>query len=103
MQGDLSVLFGIIFVIVWWIVFFTCQLRKKYGRSKTVDAEVVNKQAVEVISKYSGTGKVKCYYVTFRFNGKRKSFEVSEFSYKGYQSGEQGTLEFKGSRLVDFS
>lgn len=78
-------------------------LRSRFGRSKTVKAEVVGKQTVEFYSKTAPGGKRVKYSVVFLVNGKKKSFYVSEFSYGGYRKGEKGTLTYKGDRLVNFS
>ena len=77
-------------------------LRSKYAPVKTVKAVVVNKQVIETFSRHSATGKAKKHAVTFLANGKRLSFYVSEFSYKGYRMNESGTLKYKGERIVEF-
>ena len=78
-------------------------LRSRFGRVRTVSAEVVGKQTVEWFSKYAGNGKRTRYVVNFLVEGKKKSFYVSEFSYNGYRKGERGTLTYQGDRLIDFS
>ena len=90
------------FTVAWFIGILVWFINRKYGKIKTANTTVVHKQVNEVFSKYSGTGKTYKYYVTFRFNGKRKSFSVSELSYNGYREGETGTLKYKGDRLIDF-
>ena len=74
-------------------------LRGRFGKIRTVTAEVVGKQTVEQVSKY---GKQYKYAVTFRIEGKNKSFYVSEFSYNGYRKGERGKLTYRGDRIIDF-
>ena len=101
MQGDLKTFIYILIVIVWFLAYVVWGLRRKFGRTKTVHAEVVNKQVNETFSKNSGK-KMKIYFVTFLINGKRKSFRVSELSYKGYHIGEKGTLEYRADRLLNF-
>ena len=88
--------------ITWFIAMLVWFFNRKYGKTKTAKATVVHKQINEVFSKYSGSGKAYRYYVTFQFNGRRKSFSVSELSYNGYRKGETGTLKYKGDRLIDF-
>lgn len=78
-------------------------LKNRFGTAKTVKATVVHKQTVEAFSKYSGNGMHTKYSVTFQIGDKRRSFYVSEFSYKGYKVKETGTLKYKGSRIIDFS
>ena len=88
--------------VAWFAGILVWIYNRKFGKVKVVKASVVHKQVNEVYSKYSGNGKAYRYYVTFQFNGKRKSFSVSEFSYNGYRKGETGTLKYKGDRLIDF-
>ena len=76
--------------------------RGRIGPTKTVRARVVDKQKNVAFSKYSGSGKSTAYIVVFEIGGKRKGFEVSEFSYGGYRIGEEGMLTYRGSRIVDF-
>ena len=78
-------------------------LRSRFGKAKTVKAEVVSKQTVEFFSKTAPGGKRVKYAVVFQADGKKKSFYVSEFSYSGYRKGEKGNLTYKGDRLIDFS
>lgn len=75
--------------------------RSRFGRPKTVSAEVVGKQTVEQFSKYGG--KSVRYVVIFLVDGRKKSFYVSEFSWNGYREGERGKLTYQGDRLIDFS
>ena len=78
-------------------------LRDRCGPVKTVKATVVHKQTVETFSKYAGNGTHTRYSVTFQIGDKRRSFYVSEFSYRGYRRKESGTLKYRGSRIIDFS
>ena len=70
---------------------------------KKVRATVIDKNRIEVFSKYSGNGKRYKYAIVFSTSGGKLSFYVSEFSYGGYRKGETGTLTYKGDRLIDFS
>ena len=69
---------------------------------KTVKATVVEKHISEHVSKYAGTGKPKQCMVVFSIDGKRKGFQVSEFSYDGYKVNDTGMLTYKGNRLIKF-
>ncbi len=102
MPDNITALVAILVVSIWFLGIIVYCFVRKFGKAKTVKATVVHKQSAEVFSKYSGTGKAYKYYVTFQFNGKRKSFSVSQFSYNGYRIGENGTLKYKGDRLIDF-
>jgi hypothetical protein len=74
----------------------------KYGKTKTVRAEVVSTYRIERTS-YKGSGtKVECGVVFKTGSGKKMSFRVSELSYCHYRKGEKGTLKYKAGRLIDF-
>ena len=102
MPDNLIGMIAVVLTVAWFIGILVWCFNRKYGKTKTAKATVVHKQVNEVFSKFSGNGKAYRYYVTFQFNGKRKSFSVSEFSYNGYRKGETGTLKYKGDRLIDF-
>ena len=95
------VFFGLcLFCMVVYIVKF---LQDRCSPVKTVKATVVHKQTVGTFSKYSGNGKHVRYSVTFQIGSKKRSFYVSQFSYRGYKVNESGTLKYRGSRIIDFS
>ena len=74
----------------------------KYGKTKTVRAEVVSTYRIERTS-YKGTGtKTECGVVFKTESGKKLSFRISELSYPHYHKGEKGTLKYTGGRLIDF-
>ena len=77
-------------------------LWSRFSPVKKVSAQVVQKQTVEFTAPRNPKGKMIRYAVTFEFQKKRKSFYVSELSYKGYRKGEKGTLTYRGDRLIDF-
>lgn len=78
------------------------KIRSKHAPSISVPAVVYHKHIVEAFDKYSGTGKHEKYVVVFSVDGKKKSFYVSEFSYRGYRINEKGTLTYKGDQLIEF-
>ena len=78
------------------------RIKVKHAPVKTVEAVVVDKQIIESFSKYSGNGKYEKYVIVFSVNGKKKSFYVSQFSYGGYRVNEEGTLTYKGDKLIEF-
>ena len=102
MPENFSAYIGVVVTILWLVGMLVWFFRRQCGRTKSVKATLVNKQVTEDFSKYSASGKSYHYYVTFSINGKRRSFQVSEFSYNGYHKGETGTLKYKGDRLIDF-
>lgn len=91
-------LFGVLYLLI--LVRF---LKNWLAPVKKVRATVVDKNRIESFSKYSGNGKRYKYAVVFSAEGKKLSFYVSEFSFGGYRKGENGTLTYKGDRLIDFS
>lgn len=95
---------GLIFCLTFFVVIkqLVNLMRSKYGKLHTVKARVVDKHTVESFSKYKGNGKNIRYVVVFEIAGKKKGFYVSEFSYSGYRTGETGTLQYRGDRIVDF-
>ena len=74
----------------------------RFAPVRKVKAAVVDKNTVEFFSKYAGNGKSEKYVIVFSVDGKKKSFYVSQFSYKGYQINEKGTLKYKGDKLIEF-
>lgn len=77
-------------------------IKNRIAPLRTVKAVVLDKQKVEIFSKYSGTGIREKYVVVFSVDGKKKSFYVSQFSYGGYRLNEKGTLKYQGDKLIDF-
>lgn len=77
-------------------------VKNRYAPMKTVKATVIDKQKIEVFSKYSGNGKNEKYVIVFSVDGRKKSFYVSKFSYGGYRINENGTLKYKGDKLIEF-
>ena len=102
MPNNLPAMIFIALIFAYLVYYIIRLARRKYGRTKTAQATVINKQVVEHFSRYSGTGTRKTYHVTFLVNGKRKVFDLSEFSYNGFKIGESGTIKYKGTRLIDF-
>lgn len=105
MPLNASHVFMILFAALWLFVIVKLAVRAIRNRTapvKTVKATVVDKQKTEHFSKYSGTGKGERYVVIFLAEGKKLSFYVSEFSWRGYRKGENGTLQYRGDKLIDF-
>ena len=90
-------------ILVVYLLVMIRFLRNRLAPVKKVKATVIDKNRVELFSKYSGSGKQYKYAVVFQSGGQKLSFYVSEFSYGGYRKGESGTLTYKGNRLIDFS
>ena len=77
-------------------------IKNRYAPIKTAKAVIIDKNKTETFSKYSGDGKAEKYVIVFSVNGKKKSFYVSQFSYNGYRINENGTLKYKGDKLIEF-
>ena len=77
-------------------------IKNRHAPIKTVKAVVIDKNKIETFSKYSGSGKSVKYVIVFSVDGKKKSFYVSQFSYNGYRINENGTLKYKGDKLIEF-
>ncbi len=97
----------IVLLVLAFMLFLIVKYTAKYVRNsfapvKTVKAQVISKSRQEHFSKYSGSGKRYRYVIVFSAEGKTLSFYVSEFSYQGYRLEEQGTLKYKGDRLIEF-
>ena len=45
---------------------------------------------------------IEKYMIAFSVDGKTKRFQVSQFSYNGYQVNEKGMLTYKGNQLIKF-
>lgn len=103
MHDNIMLYFYLAFCIFFVIAYVIRRGKSVFAPVTVVDATVVHKQEVELLSKYAGNGKHVKYAVTFLVKDKRISFYVSSLSYDGYNIGESGTLTYKGDRLIDFS
>lgn len=78
-------------------------LRDKFSPVISEKAQVVDKYVVDNFSKmYGSLAKKPQYYIVFSVGSRKRSFRVSEFSFRGYKINERGILKYKGSRLIDF-
>ena len=100
-----SIVIGSLFLGIWLLALIRVLIKAvktKYAPVKSVKAVVIDKHIIETFSKYSGNGKSEKYVIVFSVDGKKKSFYVSQFSYGGYRINEQGTLKYKGDKLIGF-
>lgn len=106
MSGDtIAIIIFLVFMGVLILIYSVPIIRiiqSKFGSTKMVKAVVTNKYVSKSFSKYAGNGKSAKYVIVFSVDGKKKYFQVSQFSYEGYQVNETGTLTYKGSTLVKF-
>ena len=101
----LGIVFSLPFIILFLVAIFHLILkliRDRHAPVKTVGAVVIDKHKIELVSKYSGTGKTEKYVVVFLADGKKKAFYVSPFSYKGYHIKDKGLLTYRGDTLIGF-
>jgi len=75
-----------------------------FSKEKSIKAIVIDKQSYDkqIYRKSQEPFTRKNYVVTFLCGNKKKYFNVSELSYKNYRVNQKGTLNYKGSRIVDF-
>ena len=93
----------VLFAVVWTAFLIWQFFRGKYGPIKTAKAQVVDKYKLDTQTKiYGSLAKPARYAVVFSVNGKNRRFFVSEFSYSSYRKGENGTLRYRGHRIVSF-
>ncbi len=79
------------------------QLGSRFAPIKTAKARVVDKFKNDNFSKiYGSAAKPVTHTVVFQLEDRKRSFEVSEFSWKSYKVGTVGTLKYQGNRLIDF-
>ncbi len=85
-----------------WAVILGRFLYSRFGPIKTAKGQVVDKFKEDAFRRIYGPAKPAQYYVVFDISGRRKAFQVSEFSYRGYRIGESGTVKYRGRRLISF-
>ena len=78
-------------------------LKDRYSPITSEKAQIVDKFVVDDFSKiYGKLAKKPQYYIVFSVGNKKRSFRVSEFSYRGYKVNARGILKYKGNRLIEF-
>ena len=85
-----------------WLFLCVRFIKNMFLPVKTTRATVCNKYTVKTSAKTPSPLSPKKYMVVFSAGEKRLSFQVSEFSYNGYNLGEKGALTYKGNRIIDF-
>lgn len=97
-------MFETIVVILLFGLMFLCyfnMFRKRLSPAKKVRAQLVEKYTYAPVSKHQ-PGRKEYVLVFETENGKRLSFNVSEFSYGGYKEKKRGTLKYKGDMILEF-
>ena len=106
MSGDtIAIIIFLVFMGVLILIYSVPIIRiiqSKFGSTKMVKAVVTNKYVSKSFSKYAGNGRNAKYVIVFSVDGKKKYFNVSQFSYEGYHVNETGTLTYKGSTIIKF-
>lgn len=82
---------------MFYISFIVIFIINKYTRTKTVKATVIDKYKNENSLKFRGALNSTQYVIVFLAEGKKLSFNVSQFSYSSYRIKEKGTLKYKGN------
>lgn len=93
---------GVFLFLLCWGMIIRKIIINRCAPIKTVKAKVVDKYKNNTVSKYYGAFKQEHYIVVFETNNKKLSFGVSEFSYGNYKVNEQGTLKYKGTKIISF-
>lgn len=102
MPEKLPLIISLILTAAIFLLLLWRGIRNWLAPVRSVKAQVIGKNTVESFSKTGPGGKRIRYVVIFEAEGKRRSFYVSEFSYRGYRKAERGTLTYKGDRLIGF-
>ncbi len=97
-----------VFILVAFVIFAGILIRilkNLFSKETELSATVFKKEChtKNVYGKSFAPYVKEVYLVTFLCENKKLTFEVSEFSYNGYNQGQKGILKFKGSRLIDFN
>ncbi len=95
--GLVLVILLFLFLLAWII---KAAFWHKIAPVKSVKARVVAKDNSKLLSRYPNT-QPQCR-VLFDINGKTKAFTVSAFSFNSYKTGQEGTLTYKGDRIIRF-
>lgn len=108
MEGIFSTLVNSVFIVLGICLMAGICFRvykDVFSREMSAKAKVIDKNEFEkrVVSKAQAPYTQKKYVVIFDADGRRKSFYVSEASYKSCKVGEKGVLKYKGSKFHDFS
>lgn len=93
----------LLLVLVCWLLLMIRFVKNKYAAVKTVQAMVVDKYKTQTVSNIQGTFKRESCIIVFLAGDEKLAFEVSEFSFQGYEMMEKGTLKYKGDKIIDFS
>lgn len=82
-----------------WVLFIVKIIKNRCAPVKKVKAQLVEKYHYTPVSKYNVK---EVYVIVFETEGKKLSFNVPEFSYNGYKVKKNGTLKYKGDRIIGF-
>ena len=91
-------------VLLLWMLLCVRLIINSFSKVRKVEATVINKHCFEkrTFSKMDVPKTSLKYVITFDCGNKKLHFYVSEFSYGNYTVGEKGTLQYKGTKLIDF-
>lgn len=73
-----------------------------FAPARKIFAVVAEKNTTEFPARQAPDGKVIRYEVTFAFHDKCKTFFVMESDFQNFREGAEGTLTYRGDRLIDF-
>ncbi len=101
MPNAMNIVLMLLFLLC-WILVLRKMMRNRFATVKTVQAKVVDRYQPDIVSNYPGTFKPERYIVVFETKEQRLSFDVSKFSYDNYRIQDQGTLKYKGTKIISF-
>ena len=95
---------GALFCLGLWLGIIIRFAGDRFGKVRSAEAVVIAKHKAENVtySKWQSLFPRKSYTIVFDISGSKKSFDVSEFSYNGYQKGQRGTLTYRGRNIINF-
>ena len=102
MYNIFNIILAVVFLLCWVLIIRKIIL-SRFSKVKKVKAKISDKYIPRIISNYPGAFKPKRYVVVFETKNEKLSFDVSEFSYGNYKIGDEGTLNYKGTKLISFS
>ena len=102
--GYILAVISAVLCLALWVSIIIKIYRNRFGKVRSVNAVVIDKHKSENVtySKWQSIFPRKNFTVVFEVSEKKMSFDVSEFSYNGYNKGQRGTLTYKGNRIINF-
>ncbi len=102
-KNQITALVAFIVCFPFFFGIFAKVFRDRFSKVRTVKATVTGKYKLDAARKVYGSSRPVLYRVTFQpIKGRRRSYVVSELTWRSLQEGDSGILKYKGSKFVDF-